>query len=226
MHLRKNIILLAALMTFTLASSIFGKECQRECTQENALQELVADKTKVSPKITPNEVSRASDHNTGTPVKIVVYSDFECHYCAKGFNETMAPLLKDDQYSVSYTYKHFPLEKFHPVAKQAALYYEALRLQDEKKAISFHDQLMVHQDELIKEKERYLDRLVMSLNGNMEKLKNDIKRPELTKLIEDHKREAMSFGLKGTPSYVINGTKVIGHRTIEEIKTIIDKNKS
>jgi protein-disulfide isomerase len=230
MHFKKNTILLVTVMAFTASISILGKNCQEECSKDSAEKEQFEyneiDLVKVTPKITDNEVSRTSDLKTGKRVDIVVYSDFECYYCAKGFNETISPLLNDNQYNVTYTYKHYPLEAFHPLAKQAALYYEALRLQDVKKAISFHDQLMSQQDELNKEKDLFLDKLVISVKGDMKRLKKDIRRPELTKLIEGHKSEAMKFGIKGTPSYIINGIKVVGHRSIKDIKKIIDKIKS
>ena len=203
----------------TECNSDCSEPCAKESTSLNNL-ETTKDTQKVNPVISNNEVTRGAKDGD---INIVVYSDFECSYCAKSFKETIAPLLVDSNYKVKYTYKHMPLQDIHPHAKDAALYYEALRLQSPKLATNFHDYILNHQDRLLSEGEGFLKESVDQVKGDMEQVALDIVSPKLMALVKEHQREAQKFGVRGTPSYIINGTKVIGHRSLEEMKKIIEK---
>jgi len=61
------------------------------------------------------------------------------------------------------------------------------------------------------------------VKGDRQQVALDVVSPKLMAIVKEHQREAQEFGVKGTPSYIINGTKVIGHRNLEEMKRIIEK---
>ena len=56
------------------------------------------------------------------PVVIVEFSDFQCPFCERHFNQTMG--LLDKEYistgKVKYVFRHFPLERIHPQAFKAS----------------------------------------------------------------------------------------------------------
>ncbi len=200
-----------------------NSDCSEPCAEESTvLNTLESDDNdqKVNPIISNNEVTRGARDGD---INIVVYSDFECSYCAKSFKETIAPLLVDSHYKVKYTYKHMPLQDIHPHAQDAALYYEALRLQSPELATNFHDYILTHQERLLSEGESFLKESVDKVHGDIEQVALDISKPKLLAIVKEHQKEAKDFGVKGTPSYIINGTKVIGHRSLEEMKRIIEK---
>ena len=80
------------------------------------------------------------------PITIVEYSDFECPFCSRGYN-TLKELMGKYEGKIRVLYKHLPLN-FHPLAEPAARYYEAIALQDHKKATSFHDKFFEEQSKL------------------------------------------------------------------------------
>ncbi|MCO4756013.1 MAG: thioredoxin domain-containing protein, partial [Bacteriovoracaceae bacterium] len=94
------------------------------------------------------------------PITIVEYSDFECPYCAKGY-ETVTELLKKYEGKIRFVYKHLPLS-FHPNALPAAKYYEGIRIQDESKAIKFHDTLFENLAK-VKKGEKYFKSIAKDL---------------------------------------------------------------
>jgi len=55
-------------------------------------------------------------------VGVLVYSDFECPYCARFARDTMPTLVRDyvDRGRVALAFKHLPLEAIHPRARKAA----------------------------------------------------------------------------------------------------------
>ena len=77
---------------------------------------------------------------------LVEYSDFECPFCTRGY-QTVMDLMKKYPGKIRFIYKHLPLS-FHEQAMIASQYYEAVRLQDEKKAFEFHDEIFKNQAKL------------------------------------------------------------------------------
>jgi protein-disulfide isomerase len=69
----------------------------------------------------------------GAPRTLIEYSDFECPFCSRGY-KTVLELLKKYEGKIQFVYKHLPLS-FHPQAMISSQYYEAARIQSEKKAI-------------------------------------------------------------------------------------------
>ena len=73
------------------------------------------------------------------PVTIVEFSDFQCPYCARASTQ-MKALIDRYEGKVNVVYKHFPLS-FHPFAKPAAIYFEAVAMESHALARKFHDQI-------------------------------------------------------------------------------------
>ncbi|MCY4523939.1 MAG: thioredoxin domain-containing protein, partial [Halobacteriovoraceae bacterium] len=99
----------------------------------------------LTPNIRKDEAIRGTKN---APLVLVEYSDFECGYCARGFN-TVMKLMDKYKGKIQFIYKHLPLS-FHKQAMISSQYYEAIRLQDENKAFKFHDKIFNKQSQLKK----------------------------------------------------------------------------
>jgi protein-disulfide isomerase len=158
----------------------------------------------------------------GAPLVLVEYSDFQCPYCARGF-ETVLKLLEKFKGKIQFVYKHLPLD-FHPQAMIASQYYEALRLQSEEKAFAFHDKLYKDQGKL-KNGEAFLKDLAKSVGGDMAKLAKDINSEAVLKRIKEDEEEAKKFNFQGTPGFVFNGVPVRGAYPAEHFEQIAEELK-
>jgi protein-disulfide isomerase len=156
----------------------------------------------------------------GAPITIVEYSDFECPFCSRGF-DTVQNLLKKYEGKIQFVFKHLPLS-FHEQAMISAQYYEAIRLQDEKKAFAFHDEIFKSQAKL-KNGVTFLDEITKKVGADLARVKKDITSEKVTKRIEDDIKEAGSFGMQGTPGFLVNGVPVRGAYPVEHFVTIIDE---
>ena len=154
------------------------------------------------------------------PITLVEYSDFECPYCSRGFS-TVKELMKKYDGKIRFVYKHLPLS-IHPQAMISAQYYEALRLQDSKKAVAFHDEVFQNQDKL-KGGEKYLDSVVKKVGGDLAKVKKSVKSDEVSQRIKADMSEAETFGMQGTPGFLVNGVPVRGAYPAEYFVSIIDE---
>ncbi len=149
---------------------------------------------------------RVTFGNGKAPITVVEFSDFQCPYCAKA-STRMKDLIKKHDGKVNVVYKHFPLS-FHPFAKPAAEYFEAIALINHKKARDFHDFIFDNFSNYGKVKDskeitKKLNNLVKKLNLNISDVNKNLKKAK--KIVESDLKEAEILGVGGTPSFFVNG---------------------
>lgn len=194
-----------------------GMAKKREMDEKKKL-EASFDKPLV-PKIRQDESIRGTK---GAPLVLVEYSDFECPFCTRGF-QTVQAFMNKYPGKVSFIYKHLPLS-FHKNANAASKYYEAIRLQDEKKAFKFHDAIFANQRGL-KNGEGFLKKTAKSVGANMSRLAKDLNNPKVQARIDEDQKEAASFGMQGTPGFLLNGVPIKGAYPIEHFDQIVEELK-
>jgi protein-disulfide isomerase len=152
-------------------------------------------------------------------VTIVEVSDFECPFCKRA-----APTMKrvEQVYAgkVRFAFRHNPLP-FHKAAVPAALVAEEARLQggDERFWLA-HDQFL-EQEQL---DATSLTKVALGLGLDEEKLKAALSAGE--RHLERIRRDqalVTSLGATGTPTFFINGRKLVGAVPFEAFKVVIDE---
>lgn len=193
------------------AQEVLAKK--REEDEKKQLEETF-DKP-LQPKIRDDEAIRG---NKDGPITLVEYSDFECPFCSRGY-ETVMDLMKEFDGKIKFIYKHLPLS-FHQQAMVASQYYEALRMQNHELAFKFHDEIYKNQKKL-RNGEAFLKEIAKKLGANMEKLAKDHKTQAVLDRIQEDQEEAASFGMQGTPGFLINGIPVRGAYPAAHFKDIV-----
>jgi protein-disulfide isomerase len=155
------------------------------------------------------------------PVTIVVYSDFECPYCSRGY-QTVKQVEKEYGDKVRIVYKDLPLD-IHPMAMPAAKWFEAVAMQDVKKAEKFHDAVYENQKELRDGREKFLKDTAKKVGANVAKAEKDVSSDAVAAKIKKDMDEAQKFEFSGTPGYLINGVSIRGAYPFPEFKKIIDR---
>lgn len=159
------------------------------------------------------------------PVKVMVYSDFDCPVCRYLHIQLYYLIRKYD--NIEFVHKNYPLDqdcnKFlpfpgHQTACMKARYAEAAMLQG--KYLDFAAHLFAEQPE---DEEKVLE-IAESLGLDMEKLKRDAKSKEVADIIEKDIRDALAVGLTGTPSMIIGTHKKMGLNTMEEAQQWLERN--
>ena len=149
---------------------------------------------------------RVTFGDKSAPVTIVEYSDFQCPYCSRAAERVKSLIAKYDG-KVKVVYKHFPLS-FHPFAKPAADYFEAIAIKDHAKAIEFHDQIFENFQLYAKLKteeeiNKAIDSLVKKVGLKMVDVKKNLE--EGKKVVAKDMEEASKLGVGGTPTFYVNG---------------------
>jgi protein-disulfide isomerase len=148
----------------------------------------------------------AADHhegNEGASIVVVEYGDFQCPYCGRAY-PLVKRLLKERGDDINFVFRNFPLREIHPYAYVAAITAEAAASQN--KYWEMHDLIFENQDKL---NTNYLVSLAEGIGLDMERFAKDSKSETLNNKIEIDFEGGIRSGVSGTPTFFINGHKVL-----------------
>jgi protein-disulfide isomerase len=169
----------------------------------------------VEPRVTLELAGAPVRGPENAKVTVVVYSDFQCPFCAKGATR-IHELEKMYGDKVRFAFKHLPLP-FHPDAKLAAA--AAIAAQRQGKFWELHDRLFANQRELDREG---LVSQAKAIGLNVSQFEGDLEDPEVIAQVERDQAEAKRFGINGTPTFFVNGRKITGAQPLDTFRTLID----
>ena len=186
--------------------------------KKEAMRQDEEAKNPLKPSIDPE---RASEGPANAPITIVEYSDFQCPYCGRGYS-TLREVLKAYDGKIHFVYKNLPLP-MHPLALPAAKRFEAIALQDPKKAFKYHNEVFENQDKLNAGGEKFLDAVAKKVGADMKRLKADMDGDKVKARLDADKTEAEKFSFSGTPGFIVNGVSIRGAYPFDTFKQLIDK---
>lgn len=197
-----------------------AQESARKKSQEDEKKKLAESyDNPLVPSLRKDEVIRGSKD---APITLVEYSDFQCYYCSKAFNNVLE-LLEKYKGKIKFVYKHLPV--IGQYSRKSAEYYEAIRLQDESKAVKFHDELMNNQKAIRSGGEGFLKKMAKKVGANMTKVAKDINSETVKKRIDEDQAEAKKFNFSGTPGFLLNGVPVKGAYPVDHFVSIVEELK-
>lgn len=146
------------------------------------------------------------DHIRGpseSPVTVVEYGDFQCPNCGQA--EPAVRELLAEFGDVRYVWRHLPLGDVHPQALLAAEAAEAAASQGA--FWSMHDVLLANQDTL---KPDQLARHAADLGLDVDRFTRELHKHEHAARIADDVESANLSGVRGTPTFFVNGERHYG----------------
>lgn len=155
-------------------------------------------------------------------VTLVEYSDFQCPACAT-YYPVLKQLNKEFEDSMQFVYRYFPLKTIHKNAYVASFAAEASGRQG--KFWEMHDLLFDNQKEwsdLANPQEKFLDYAKL-LGLDTEKFKNDLESKEVKDKVASDYQNGLSATVNATPTFFLNGQKIISPRSYEEFKSKIEE---
>lgn len=138
------------------------------------------------------------------PVTLVGFTDFQCSYCRKFFDQTLPGLREKyiDTGKLRFVFMDLPLD-FHAQALPAAR--AAHCAGEQAKFWQMHDALFAGSGKLT---DQELATLATKIGLDMSKFKSCTESDRFVKEIEAAKAEAAKVGIQGTPSFVLGKTEV------------------
>jgi Na+/H+ antiporter NhaA len=157
----------------------------------------------------------ARDHVRGpadAPVTLIEYGDYECPFCGKA-HPLLAELQQQYGPQLRVVFRHYPLREIHPHAVPAALVAEAAA--DAGRFWEMHDMLFANQRALTD-----LDLADYAAQLHVEPWE-DINRHR--DRVQEDVESGFRNGVRGTPSFFVNGIRYQGPLSLTGFITAIDR---
>jgi protein-disulfide isomerase len=187
--------------------SFDNQDQTNEIPQQNQLRQVSEDNDAV-----------LGDENA--PITIVEFSDFQCPYCSKFYYNTLPKLKKEyiDPGKAKLVYRDFPLTRIHAMAVSASEAAECVREQGgDSSYFNFHDKIFENQQSLSRDN---LIKWAEDLGYDIENCLTTSKyRNEVLKDLKD----GIDKGVQGTPTFFINGKKLVGAQPFSAFKQVIEQ---
>jgi len=168
------------------------------------------------PRLSVPSAGHPSTGSPSAPVTIVEFSDFQCPYCRAAENSLKQIRQKyGDQ--ITLVYMDFPLS-FHSHAMDAAR--AARCAADQTKFWQFHDALFADQGKLGPDD---LKRTAAHLGLEPAKFNSCFSSEAHAAGIRQDIAEGNSLGVSGTPTFFINGRKLVGAQPAPQLEEVIDQ---
>jgi len=148
-------------------------------------------------------------------VTIVEWSDFQCPFCAQAA-DLVHQIVDAYPNDVQFVFKNYPLP-FHQQGMPAAK--AAVAAGKQGKFFEMHDLLFKNIKALAADK---YEVWAKEIGLDVAKFKADMESPETAAFVTNEMKQAGEVGVRGTPSFFINGKQPAG-RSFELYKSIIDE---
>jgi len=168
--------------------------------------------------VAPDEIHTEGSPSLGpinAPVVIVEFSDFQCPFCARVV-PTLHELVKAYPTQVRLVFKNFPLD-FHadsPLAHDAAL-----SAGEQGRFWEMHDLIFSRQQTI---KRDHLISFAKELGLDMERFIKDLDSGQYKARVEGEIQEGRSLGISGTPTFFVNGQRLVGARPKADFIRLIE----
>jgi len=165
------------------------------------------------------QVSPDDDPATGpvdAPVVIIEFSDYQCQFCGQFARETLHPLLELYPDQIRFVYRDLVI--YGPVSFQAALSAECAN--DQGAFWLYHDRLFEQQNNLTPE---FFFAMAEELDLDMQQFARCVSDPVTEDEVKDDTAAGHDLGIRGTPTFYINGRVLVGAQPLEAFATLIDE---
>ncbi len=149
-------------------------------------------------------------------VTIIEWSDFQCPFCSR-VGGTLKQIEDTYGAKVRIAFKHQPLP-MHPNAPIAAE--ASMAAHEQGKFWQMHDAMFADQEGLDRAS---LEKKAAAIGLDMGKFKAALDSGKFKQIVADDQAQAGKFGVRGTPSFYINGRPLRGAQPFENFKTVIDE---
>jgi NhaA family Na+:H+ antiporter len=140
-------------------------------------------------------------------VVVVEYSDFQCPFCRQFAHETRREIAAKYGDQIRMVFKHYPLQQIHPQAMTAAIAAQCARR--EGKFWEVHERFFSHPDALDIASVIAVGESLELSDSYVECVINEKTRGEVEQDIQD----ASEVGVRGTPTFMVNGDFLVGNQT-------------
>jgi len=240
-------IIKVVVVVISIASFIggysFGTFDNSDSISPEELQEILS-KIESAPAIQPTQILEPPPQlieivlgddpikgNADAPITIVEFSDFQCPFCARFFEQTL-PLLEENYINtgkVNLAYQDLPLANIHPNARLTHIAAECA--DEQEKFWKYHDMLFENQGQWSSLSANALDsqlkQYAVMLGLDSTSFESCLVSPEIANEVDEDILQGTQYGATGTPTFFIGNqetgyVKLVGAHPYATFQNIID----
>lgn len=152
------------------------------------------------------------------PLTLVEFVDYQCPFCRRFFSETYPTLNRVYGDRIKYVVRNYPMRDLHSEAAKAAEAAECASDQD--KFWEYRDVLFQRQAALdVPSLRQYADELGLDVN----RFSTCLGSGEKAEVVLADLRDGSAYGVTGTPTFFINGRKLVGAQPFSVFQTLIEQ---
>lgn len=149
-------------------------------------------------------------------VTVVLFSEAECSYCVKA-HAVMKQLHKEFPDKVRFVFKQFPLKR-HAAGRQAAI-----ALQGASGQGKFWEMVDSAYGQPVAPESGLYDAQARALGLDLQAYRREVANPATAAVIDADIAEGTRLGVKGVPTWYLNGRPVQGHHPLEAMRKYIER---
>ena len=206
---------------------MFGSQSNRGGGQANAIipdaRYSSADPVETLPATDDSRYPVTTDDDPAVgpidaPITIIEFGDFECPFCKLFHDEVYSALMAAYPDQIRFVFRDYAITAVHPHAQSAA---EAANCANEQgKYWEYHDGLYVRQSDL--GTELYAE-LSGSLGLDHNKFVECLNLGRYANEVRKDYGDAVNLGIRGTPTFFINGRPLVGAQRLEAFQAVINE---
>lgn len=155
--------------------------------------------------------------NPDGDVTVVEFFDYNCPYCKRAY-PIVRKAIKDDS-NIRLVYKEFPI--LGPISLTASR--AAIASRSQGKYEIFHNRLMEIRGSLTEER---LMQVAAEVGLDLDKLKEDMKAPEVDAIIRRNHQLAQALQINGTPTFFIGDNMAPGFVDLGQLQAMVKEARS
>ena len=167
------------------------------------------------PSYTPGEFKGNFKGNMDAKIVMIEYSDFQCPYCGAAY-PTVKQVVEKYGDKIKFQYRHFPLPS-HGFAQKAAEASECAA--DQGKFWELHDKMFDNQQRL---DTGSLKNYARTVGLNSTAFDNCVDSGVMSSRVSFDKSDGQTAGVSGTPTFFINGKKLVGSQPYSAFESAIE----
>lgn len=159
--------------------------------------------------------------NPDAPVSIIEYSDYQCPVCQRFWQATLPDIKREyiDTGKVNLVYRNFPLTHAHPMAQASAEAAECVaELGGNDAYFEYHDTLFSNQHSLSNNNLK-----IWAQNQGFD-ISECLDSGKYRRKVQSDFANGQSQGVRGTPSFFVNGQAISGAQPFSVFQRMIESN--
>jgi protein-disulfide isomerase len=158
--------------------------------------------------------------NKNAKVIVVEFSDFQCPFCQRAA-PTVKQIIETYGDNILFVYRDFPIHSIHPQAQKAAEGAQCAFEQD--RFWDYHDKLFERQSEWAAGGVPMFKNYASELSLNTIQFNDCLDSGKYASEVGADLSVGQQLGVTGTPTFFVNGEKIVGAQPYSVFAGIIDK---